>query len=154
MGVQVSRHGYSDDLDHKDLAMWRGRVASAIRGKRGQKLLRDIATYMDAMPVKELASHALVRDDGCVCALGCALKLRGVEVPKEYVGTDDELCGAGEEETTEWAAQVLDIAEPLAKEVSYENDWQSRETPADRWTRMRAWVAERLAAAKPQGAAT
>jgi hypothetical protein len=29
----MSRSGYSDDLDPRDLAMWRGQVASIIRGK-------------------------------------------------------------------------------------------------------------------------
>ena len=41
----MSRSGYTDDLDAKRYGLYRGRVASAIRGKRGQRLLRDGANY-------------------------------------------------------------------------------------------------------------
>jgi hypothetical protein len=43
----MSRSGYVDDVDQKDLAMYRGAVASAIRGKRGQALLREMREAMD-----------------------------------------------------------------------------------------------------------
>ena len=39
----MSRSGYSDDLDNWDLIRWRGQVSSAIRGKRGQGFLRELA---------------------------------------------------------------------------------------------------------------
>lgn len=41
---KIMRSGYSDacDMDQRDLAMWRGRVASAIRGKRGTGLMNPI----------------------------------------------------------------------------------------------------------------
>ena len=66
----MSRHGYSEDGDSDfPVALYRGRVASAIRGKRGQKMLKELLAALDAMPTKEL--HAEVFDDpdeGRVCA--------------------------------------------------------------------------------------
>ena len=45
----MSRSGYSDDDEDGRLAMWRGAVQSAIRGKRGQAALRELLTALDAM---------------------------------------------------------------------------------------------------------
>jgi hypothetical protein len=38
---------------------WRGAVASAIRGGRGQAFLREMLAAMDAMPVKRLVANEL-----------------------------------------------------------------------------------------------
>ena len=38
----MSRSGYCDELEQSELAMWRGQVASAIRGKRGQAFLVEL----------------------------------------------------------------------------------------------------------------
>ena len=56
----MSRSGYTDDLDD-DLAMgrWRGMVASATRGRRGQKLLTDLLAALDAMPEKALVAKQI-----------------------------------------------------------------------------------------------
>ena len=55
----MSRSGYCDDLDPLDLGRWRAQVASAIRGKRGQKLLKELLTALDSMPKKELIANEL-----------------------------------------------------------------------------------------------
>ena len=56
----MSRSGYIDDLDDPlELGRWRGRVASAVRGKRGQRLLRDLLDALDAMPEKRLVADVL-----------------------------------------------------------------------------------------------
>lgn len=129
----MSRSGYSEDCDDNwQLIMWRGRVASATRGKRGQKLLREMLAAMDAMPVKELVAHELECADG-VCALGALGRQRGVDM------------AALDPENAYAVAAAFDIAPPLAMEVVYMNDeagW--RETPAQRFQRMRAWVASQI----------
>lgn len=112
---------------------WRGQVASAIRGNRGQALLRDLLAALDVMPVKALIAEELVTEEGDVCALGAVGMARGVDM--------SEL----DPYEPEYIASVLDIATPLAQEIAYENDeggW--RETPEQRWVRMRAWVARRI----------
>lgn len=135
----MSRHGYQDDLDQQDLAMWRGRVASAIRGRRGQKLIRDLAVALDAMPVRRLISGDLVRDGEC-CALGA------VGLHRRVLGIEDIA-----PEDHHVIANALDIAECLAREIEYENDdgvWVP-ETPEQRWARMRAWCARELKETTP-----
>jgi hypothetical protein len=65
----MSRHGYSNDCEN--VAMWRGVIASASRGKRGQVFFRALVAALDAMPEKRLVEGELQTEDGEVCALGC-----------------------------------------------------------------------------------
>ncbi len=135
----MSRSGYTDDIeDNWSHIMWRGRVTSAMRGKRGQALLKTMLAALDAMPEKRLIRNDLACPDG-VCALGSLGQYRGMSLT--------EL----DPENYEQVAAAFDIAEPLAREIVYMNDevgW--RETPEARWQRMRAWVAGCI---KPDGAA-
>lgn len=125
----MSRSGYVDDLDPLDLGRWRGCVASAIRGKRGQALLRSLRDALDAMPVKRLIAESLVQTDGEVCALGCLAAARGIDV--------SDL----DPEEPERVAAVFDVNEKLVREIVYENDEGSwRATPEQRWANMRKWV--------------
>lgn len=134
----MSRSNYTDDLDHLQLGRWRGRVMSAIRGKRGRALLTDLLAALDEMPEKRLIAHELLREDGEVCALGAVGKRRGVDMTNLDPDEPDDVAAA------------FDIAEPLAREIVYENDEAGsyKETPEQRWTRVRAWVAEQLSPPK------
>lgn len=127
----MSRSGYSDDLDNWAMIKWRGRVASATRGRRGQQLLKDLLAALDAMSVKELVAEEF-QYDGQFCALGVVAQARGLD-PKDF-DPDDEGYGI---------APKLDIAQCLAQEIMFENDqdwWGRLETPAQRWHRVRFWV--------------
>ncbi len=128
----MSRSGYSDDGEY--IAIWRGRVASATRGHRGQAFFRALLTALDAMPEKSLIAGELEQPDGQVCAIGALGKARGVDLSKI------------DPECPEQVAPVFDIAECLAQEVVYMNDEWGRydEKPEDRWIRMRRWVAEQI----------
>jgi len=130
----MSRSGYSDDINNWDMIRWRGMVASATRGQRGQKFFKDLLTALDEMPVKELIAEELETvDTGEVCAIGCLGKKRGVDMK------------ALDPQEPDAVAKVFDIAPCLAQEIVYENDegaW--RETPAERWTRMRKWVQKQI----------
>ena len=126
----MSRSGYIDDYDCDDNgAMYRGMVASATRGKRGQALLKDILIAMDGMIVKRLIAHKL-EENGAVCAIGAAGKLRGVDMsnldPKD----------------TDTVAGKFNIAYCLACEIVYINDeWgRPKETSEERFVRMRKWI--------------
>jgi hypothetical protein len=145
----MSRSGYCDDGDSDGLAMWRGMVASSIRGKRGQKLLRDLADAMDAMPEKVLIADALKTDEGAYCALGVVGAKRGIDI------------AAIDPEDPEQVSKAFDIAGCLAQEIAYINDeagpygkvidgkWtRCSETPEERWQRVRKWVAEQIKEAK------
>lgn len=167
----MSRSGYHDDMDDVlALGRWRAQVRSATRGKRGQKLLRDMLSALDAMPEKrlvadeiEVSSEADRRNaqawvklfgdpasaqryydtivarrpaeyrEGDVCALGALGRARGLNM----IDLDPE--------QPEAVAAAFDIAEPLAREIVYMNDEAGyRETPEQRWARMRAWVAAQI----------
>jgi hypothetical protein len=127
----VSRSGYYDDYESDSNIgfLWDSITRTAIRGRRGQRLLREMGTALDAMPVKELEAGVLV-EDGQVCALGAVALARGIDV------------SALDPEDPAAVAKVFDIPTTLAREVAYQNDDGSLrdEAPAERWTRMRAWV--------------
>lgn len=139
----MSRSGYTDDPEN--LAMWRGMVASSIRGKRGQKLLRELAEAMDAMPEKVLIADALKIEEGAYCALGVVGQKRGIDL------------AAIDPEAPDQVAKAFDIAECLGQEIAYINDEQGgeyqkvdghwkfvAETPEKRWVRVRAWVEKQI----------
>lgn len=131
----MSRSGYNDDgdIDPLDLGRWRGQVASATRGKRGQKLFIDLLKALDEMPIKRLVSDELITTEGEFCTLGVLGKARGLNVAD--IDSED----SGE------VARQFDIAEQLAREIVYMNDegWYA-ETPEGRYTRMRQWVASQI----------
>lgn len=133
----MSRSGYSEDVDNWALICYRGAVESAIRGKRGQRLLRDMLAALDAMPVKELIAEDLERD-GRVCALGALGNARGMDMTE--IDPYDSAT----------VASRFDIAESLAREIAFVNDddyFDCRHpTPAQRWQRVRNWVIAALRA--------
>lgn len=143
----MSRSGYSNDCYDEDnrIHLYRGRVANAIRGKRGQKFLRELLVQLDAMPERRLTTSQL-QADGQVCTLGVMTRARGIDTsdPNEWQFDVDDWS------QNEWVIDNLvghlDIAEPMVREIMYMNDdgtWKM-ETPEDRWRRMRNWVARHI----------
>lgn len=133
----MSRHGYSDEPDN--LAMWRGVIASALRGKRGQAFLRALLEALDGMPDKRLVEGELQTPDGAVCALGCLGKARGVDL--ETVDTHD------------WTqlGELFNIAPQLAQEVMFVNDeYGGPRDPEARWRAVRRWVAREIIPTKEE----
>lgn len=130
----MSRSNYSDCLDEWDLIRWRGQVASAIRGKRGQRLLVDLVAALDALPEKVLIAEELVNSDGDYCALGAVGARRGIDMSRL------------DPEESETVAEAFDIADPLAREITYINDECSGygETPQQRWQRVRDWAIKQI----------
>ncbi len=126
----MSRHGYSDECEN--VAMWRGVIASATRGKRGQAFFRALVAALDAMPVRELVEGDLQTDEGAVCALGCLGKAKGVDLDK--VDTED------------WhqLGDVFNIAPQLAQEVMYVNDESFATSTETRWKQVRDWAARQI----------
>lgn len=152
----MSRSGYTDDNDDP-LAngRWRAQVKSAIRGKRGQAFLRELAAAMDAMPEKVLIAEELISEEGDCCTIGVVCKARGIDVK----GVDFHC--------PENVGALVGIADQMAAEIEYKNDecgeryekvpvpttspygagwtWlRVEETPAERWQRMRKWVDSQL----------
>ncbi|QRF55782.1 hypothetical protein [Variovorax paradoxus] len=166
----MSRSGYIDDGDCDDvLAMgrWQGQIASAIRGTRGQAALRELAAAMDAMPAKVLAAESLVTADGELCTLGVLGQARGLDMAP--IDPDD----------WDAVAKAFNLAPAMVREIVYENDegvsaydwvdveicgpirrWERHRVTVRvdrpwelvarmRWNRMRKWVDDHLAKARP-----
>lgn len=112
--------------------MWRGAVASAIRGKRGQEFLRKLVTALDAMPEKRLIAGELEMD-GEVCAMGCVGRMQGIDMsnidPTEPVEVAD----------------AFEIAPALAQEIAYIND-EGCVTREKRFEDVRKWAVSHLVA--------
>ncbi len=135
----MSRSGYIDGGDSDDdlrMGRWRGIIASATRGKRGQQFFRDLVAALDAMPEKRLASGELQDKEGAVCALGALGKHRGVEL------------GALDTYDHEALGKTFNVAEQLTQEVMYTNDeaWPGKpdDTGQARWQQVRAWAARQI----------
>ena len=129
----MSRSNYSEDLDN-DWAMicWRGAVASAIKGRRGQAFLREMLRAFDAMSKPRLIRNKLHSKDG-VCAIGAVGASRGLDMSKV------------DPEYPEAVAAFFGIAKALAAEIEYENDEAvGEESEETRFDRMRQWVLENL----------
>ncbi|QNB14547.1 hypothetical protein G5S35_17735 [Paraburkholderia tropica] len=106
----MSRSGYTDEDDDNTGGLWRGAVMTAIRGKRGQAALKELAAAMDAMPNKTLGAESLVTADGQFCTLGVLGKARGIDMAP--LDPDD----------WEAVAAAFNIAPAMAREIVYEND--------------------------------
>lgn len=125
----MSRSGYTEDCDGWDLIRWRGAVASAIRGKRGQAFLREALAALDALPEKALAADSLRCESG-VCTLGAVGLRRGTDMTA--VDPEDHYS----------VAALFELPHAFACEIMFENDEAGRydETPRVRWERMRKWI--------------
>ena len=161
----MSRSGYSDDIDDNWAhIMWRGRVASSIRGKRGQAMLRDLLAALDAMPDKRLYSNNFATADGEFCTLGVLGATRGTKM--DDLGDSEDGCDEG------MVAERFGVAAPLVQEIMWMNDelvddymfvdveicgpmrpwWSHRKSvrmydpnaPVRRWKIMRDWVSDQI----------
>lgn len=133
----MSRSGYSDDCEY--LGLYRGTIRKATFGKRGQAFFRDLVCALDAMPVRRLIDGDLQTEEGEVCALGALAKAKGAALEPDDTYDYDKL------------GKTFNIAHQLACEVMYENDeggpWRphhQKETPEERWQRIRKWAAEQI----------
>lgn len=123
----MSRSGYLDEyeIDNLDLGRWRGQVASAIRGKRGQAFLRELVEALDALPEKRLIV-ANLEYQGNVCAIGSVGLARGIDMSDLDPGDPDQIAG------------VFGIASQMVQEIGYLNDEaQYNGTRKSRWQYMR-----------------
>lgn len=134
----MSRSGYDDDIEQWALIKWRGAVASAIRGKRGQEFLYEMLHALAALPERKLIEHDLEKE-GAVCALGAVGKARGLDMSK------------ADPEDHETVAGLFDIPHALACEIMWmndESDWRDT-SPEGRFARMRKWIEENLRTENP-----
>ena len=148
----MSRSGYSDDLGGTwELIRWRGAVASAIRGKRGQALLKEMEAAILALPQKMLCAHDFANaSTGNVCALGSVVLKRRLSEGMSLVEALEQIqSDYPEDRGIESVAVEMNIADALAKEITYINDevgsWRrGGEGGAERYNRVLKWVQEQI----------
>lgn len=134
----MSRSGYSDDYgceNLRELTMWRGAVASAIGGKRGQAFLREMLSCLDHLPNQgRLIADDLIRQGSRVYADVCAIGSVGVTRGLHMLDLDPS--------DRDQVAAAFGIAPALVAEIEYINDEGSywTETPEQRFARVRDWV--------------
>ena len=142
----MSRAGYNEDYDNNwEAIAWRGAVASAIRGKRGQAFIKELIAALDAMPEKRLIADDLI-NNGKVCAIGSVGVARGIDMTKLDAENAEQIAGA------------FNIAPAMVREIEWYNDeycyyLNQTETSEDRWKRMREWAEKQLktvAESRPQ----
>lgn len=136
----MSRSGYTDDGEGWQLGQWRGRVTSAMRGHRGQALLRDMKMALESMPENErrLIPNELECTDG-VCALGAVGRARGVDMSEMDTYDLESLAGA------------FNVAEALVAEVmDFNDDVCYHCTPEERWHEVHNWALTNLREPLPQ----
>lgn len=142
----MSRHGYSDDYDG-NVELYRRAVDNAIKGKRGQKLLRELKYALLALPVKELIGYRLC-EAGKVCALG-AVELRrhriaGLSLEEAFAKIEQDWPPEQfDEQMPSGLPAHFNIAEALAREIQYIND-DAPSDPAKRYETVLKWVEEQL----------
>jgi hypothetical protein len=128
----MSRSGYTDDFGCDDnwvMIRYRGAVAAAFRGKRGQAFLKEMLAALDTVADGKLIEGAL-EEDGAVCALGAVGKARGLNMEQIDAGEPDEV------------AEAFGIAKALAAQIAFYNDelGHPNETPERRFHRVREWI--------------
>jgi hypothetical protein len=143
----MARHGYVDDIDDPlELGRWRGRVHSAMHGKRGQSMLIELRNALDAMTEKRLVSRTLQTRDGDCCAIGSLCKAKGIDLTDHADDDSDDLF-----ELNGDISGRLNVAECMIQEIEWINDecGPHDETPEQRWTRVRAWLDRAIKQATP-----
>lgn len=148
----MTRYFDPDDYDYEPWMEGQaaGALRSAIRGRRGQQLLRDLIAGLDALPAPELAAGSLEDPEtGCVCALGAVRLHRGKQnVPLDFDATDCDV-------DSRYLAKPFDISDTLAHAIVCANEYgdsrNDERSRRERWANVRAWAVSHLLP-QPQGA--
>jgi hypothetical protein len=160
----MSRFGDSDYDGEFKLELFRANVDRAIKGKRGQKALREMREALLALPEKKLVSGALCvvrRDDDDkpvaaegFCAIGAfsfAKRLKAGEPMEKIL---DELA-QNPDDDFENEFDTIDegrrqgLVGVLAWELAWMNDeglgqWKENLTDEERYSRYLAWVESQI----------
>lgn len=145
----MSRHWTGESDDPLDWGRYTAALRSSIRGRRGQRLLRDLIDGLEALPEPELDCHELAsHGTGCVCAFRAVALHRGESF--------DDLADAETLEPSE-LAERYDVSSTLANEIVQLNDEIVAGGSHDviqrrvRWRKVHAWALANLSPAPEKG---
>lgn len=147
----MSRSSYSDDFGEdfpNQLELYRANVARSMRGRAGQARLRELRDALLALPVKELHESVFARgtaEHPQVCALGAwALRRAG----GDPVSAAALVPSDADDGDTAHELAPLGWPDLVVRDIIYENDLggyrNALETPAERYTRVLAWVESQI----------
>lgn len=150
----------ADDEDWTgQFALWQANCQRSIKGKAGQRALRDFEAALLALPEKRLLHGLLTDDEGGVCAIGCYARYKGVDLSTFDPEDESDAVGvaAGMPRLVAWQVVALNDIEldtvwetahgPLNRhEATYRGGIPLvREmTPEERYEKVLAWVRARL----------
>lgn len=157
------RINYCEDEDRPgQFALWQANCDRSIRGKVGQRELRELKAALLALPEKRLIHGALEDEEGGVCAIAAYGKRKGVDLSKfdPEDDSDDVGIAGGMPRLVAWKVVALNDVEiddyfvyaegptkPDYPYQSYENRgvWQRMHfTPEERYEKVLAWVQRQI----------
>lgn len=139
----MTRLYYDDEPSPQEEGLIAGALRSAIRGKRGQRFLRDLIAALDALPSKELSAGALEDEQtGCCCAFGAVRRWRGAAaVPLWFDPMEEDL-------SPSHLAEPFNVSETLAWAVVAANEscFSGNAEPERRrrWEEVKRWALRHL----------
>lgn len=118
----------------------------AIKGKKGQRILKELEAALLAMPEKRLISDGFARLEGDVCAMAALMLSRilaagasrqdAMGIMEKQIDFDpepgwDAICDTSE---------AMKICKPLVWAIVEQNDEYGGKTPEQTYDRVLAWV--------------
>lgn len=154
------RLNWTDEEDRPgQFALWNANCRRSLRGKAGQRELRELEAALLALPEKRLIGGALEDEHGGVCAIAAYAKHKGVDLSQIDPEDQSDEVGvvAGMPRLVAWKVVALnDILCDTVCEVAHGplNRWEAtykggipliREmTPEERYEKVLAWVRGQL----------
>lgn len=141
------RISYSDEEEYSgQFALWQSNCERSIKGKVGQRELRELEAALLAMPEKRLIHGSLVDEEGGVCAIACYARHKGVNLATFDPDEDSDQAGiaAGMPRMVAW--KVVELNDFTLDSV-YDPTRLSRfrpMTPEERYTAVLKWVREQI----------
>lgn len=156
----MSRFG-DGDSDAMPLALFRGNVERALKGKRGQRALREMREALLALPEKALIEGALCdvaydENDKPVaigfCAVGAFAFYKRARAGQPVEEALEALASYPEDEDEQGTIEEgrkRGLVYCLAWELAWMNDeglgqWQHSLTPEERYAKYLAWVESQI----------
>ncbi len=121
-------------------------MKQAIKGKKGQRILKELEGALLALPEKRLINDGFATPEGDVCAMAALMLSRLIAgglskedamlAMKKQIDFDP----ASNWDAISGPAEVLKICEPLVWAIVEQNDEYSGRTPEETYDRVLAWV--------------
>ncbi len=129
--------------------LWQANCGRSLKGKAGQRALREFEAALLALPTKRLIHGRLTDDDGGVCAIGCYAKHKGVDLSQYDPEDETPAVGvaAGMPRLVAWEVVALnDIHFKTVWEITspYGRERYRDMTPEERYEKVLAWVRAQL----------